>query len=72
MLSTCKLQLGVYICDNRGQSKLFNKQTRHNYKFLGSCELKAPLWQHKYYIGGLSSQHVDQASLEIIKNNKRY
>ena len=45
LVQWCKLQLGVlYICDHRGKSKLFTKQTRHNHKFLGSCELKAPLY----------------------------
>ena len=61
------LQLGVYIHDHRGKLKLFTKQTRHNHKFLGSSELKAPLCQH---IGRLSSQQVDQneASFEIMVN----
>ena len=44
LIQWCKLQLGVYIRDHRGKSKLFTKQTRHNHKFLGSCELKAPLY----------------------------
>ena len=32
------------IRDHRGKLKLFTKQARHNHKFLGPCELKAPLY----------------------------
>ena len=34
----------LYIRDHRGKSKLFTRETRHNHKFLGSCELKAPYY----------------------------
>ena len=44
LIQWCKLQLGLYIRDHRGKSKLFTIQTRHNHKFLGSCELKAPIY----------------------------
>ena len=39
----------------------------HNYKFLGSCELKALLGQH---IGRLSSQRLDQALVDIMVNSQ--
>ena len=57
--------------DHRGNLKLFTKQTRHNHKFLGSSELKAPLCQH---IGQLSSQQVDQneASFKITVNMSQH
>ena len=44
LIQWCKLQLGLYIRDHRGKSKLFTIQTRHNHKFLESCELKAPIY----------------------------
>ena len=74
LIQWCKLQLGVYIRDHRGKSKLFTKQTRHNHKFLGSCELKAPLYIYIcQHIGWrLSSQHVDQASFEIMVNISKH
>ena len=76
LIQWCKLQLGVYIRDHRGKSKLFTKQTRHNHNFLGSCELKAPLYIYIYicqHIGRrLSSQHVDQASFEIMVNISKH
>ena len=55
------------IRDHRGKSKLFTKQTTHNHKFLGSCELKAPLGLH---IGRMSSQRLDQASVDIMENSQ--
>ena len=61
-------ELSVYISDHRGKSKLFTKQTMHNHKFLGSCELRAPLGQH---IGRLSSQRLDQATVDIMVNSQR-
>ena len=73
-----KLNHNIYIRDHRGKSKLFTKQTRHNHKFLGSCELKAPLYIYIYiyiyqHIGQrLSSQHVDQASFEITVNISKH
>ena len=39
----------------------------HSHKFLGSCELKAPLGQH---IGRMSSQRLDQASVDIMENSQ--
>ena len=64
--TTLKLQLGVYIRDHGGESKLFTKQTMHNHNFF-SCELRAPLGQH---IGRLSSQRLDQASVDIMVNSQ--
>ena len=46
---------------------LFTKQKMHNHKFLGSCELKAPLGQHT---GRLSSQRLDQALVDIMANSQ--
>ena len=39
----------LYIRDHRGKSKLFTRETRHNHKFLGSCELKAPYYSFKIF-----------------------
>ena len=65
--TTLKLQLGVYLRDHGGKSKLFTKQTMHNHNFFGSRELRAPLDQH---IGPLSSQRLDQASADIMVNSQ--
>ena len=43
-----------------------NKQGIINHKFLGSCELKAPLCEHIYW--PTVKSNVDQASFEIMLN----
>ena len=39
----------------------------HNHKFLGSCELKAPLNQH---IGRLSRERLDEALVDVMVNSQ--
>ena len=58
----------TYVIIEVNQSYSWNKW--HDHKFLGSCELKAPLYIYIcQHIGQwLLSQHVDQASFEIMVN----